>query len=137
MDKITVCIADGNRELVHIMQEYLNGQDDLEVIGVAYDGKECLQLLDEMEPDVLLLDIIMPHLDGLAVLQQVREQDRKRYPNIIMLTAFGQEDVMKKAVQYGASYFILKPFDFDHLLRSEERRVGKECRASTGTVVNK
>jgi len=116
MDKITVCIADDNRELVHIMQEYLNGQDDLEVIGVAYDGKECLQLLDEMEPDVLLLDIIMPHLDGLAVLQQVREQDRKRYPNIIMLTAFGQEDVMKKAVQYGASYFILKPFDFDHLL---------------------
>src|SRR5690625_7114747 len=84
MDKITVFIADDNRELVHIMQEYLNGQDDLEVIGVAYDGKECLQLLDEMEPDVLLLDIIMPHLDGLAVLQQVREQDRKRYPNIII-----------------------------------------------------
>ncbi len=116
MDKITVCIADDNRELVHIMKEYLNGQDDLEVIGVAYDGKECLQLLDEMEPDVLLLDIIMPHLDGLAVLQQVREQDRTKYPNIIMLTAFGQEDVMKKAVQYGASYFVLKPFDFEHLL---------------------
>jgi len=116
VDKTTVCIVDDNKELVHIMTEYLNGQDDMEVIGAAYDGKECVQLLERMEPDILLLDIIMPHMDGLAVLQQIRETDRTNYPNIIMLTAFGQEEVMRKAVQHGASYFILKPFDFEHLL---------------------
>lgn len=116
MDKITVCIVDDNRELVHIMKEYFNGQEDMEVVGVAYDGRECLQRLDELQPDILLLDIIMPHVDGLAVLQNLREKKREHTPNIIMLTAFGQDEVMKKAVEYGAAYFILKPFDFDHLL---------------------
>ena len=63
----------------------------------------------------LVLDIIMPHLDGLAVLERLREMDKSPYPNVIMLTAFGQEDVTKKAVELGASYFILKPFDMEHL----------------------
>lgn len=97
------------------MKEYFNNQEDMEVVGVAYDGKECLQRLDGLQPDILLLDLIMPHVDGLAVLQHLREQGRSNMPNIIMLTAFGQDEVMKKAVEYGAAYFILKPFDFEHL----------------------
>ncbi len=116
MDKISVCIVDDNRELVHIMEDYFNEQDDLEVIGVAYDGRECINMLGELDPDILILDIIMPHIDGLAVLQKIREMKLKKSPNIIMLTAFGQEEVMRKAVEYGASYFILKPFDFDSLV---------------------
>ncbi|MFD2133487.1 sporulation transcription factor Spo0A [Pseudogracilibacillus auburnensis] len=116
MDKISVCIVDDNRELVHIMEEYFNGQDDMEVIGVAYDGRECINIMDELEPDILILDIIMPHMDGLAVLQKLREKKLEKQPNIIMLTAFGQEEVMRKAVEYGASYFILKPFDFENLV---------------------
>lgn len=115
VSKITVGIVDDNRELVHVMADYLNNQDDMEVIGMAYDGDECLHLLDKVQPDVLLLDLIMPHLDGLAVLEKLKEEHTNYYPSIIMLTAFGQEEVMRKAVQHGASYFILKPFDFDHL----------------------
>lgn len=116
MDKISVCIVDDNRELVHIMEDYLNEQEEIDVVGVAYNGREYINLLDELESDILILDIIMPHIDGLAVLQKLREMDFKKVPNIIMLTAFGQEEVMRKAVEYGASYFILKPFDFDHLV---------------------
>lgn len=115
MENTTICIIDDNRELVHIMTEYLNDQEGMEVIGVAYDGKECLELLETVEPNVLLLDIIMPHLDGLAVIKKLQEQN-SNHPHIIMLTAFGQEEVMRKAVQYGAAYFILKPFDFEHLI---------------------
>ena len=70
----------------------------------------------DKEPDVLVLDIIMPHLDGLAVLERLRESQLKKQPNVIMLTAFGQEDVTKKAVDLGASYFILKPFDMENLV---------------------
>lgn len=114
--KISVCIVDDNRELVHIMKEYFNEQHDIEVIGVAYNGKECMNMLEEAEPDVLILDIIMPHMDGLAVLQKLKEKNIAKCPNIIMLTAFGQEDVMRKAVEYGAAYFILKPFDFEELI---------------------
>lgn len=115
VDKISVCIVDDNRELVHIMEDYFNEQEDIDVIGVAYDGRDCINLLDDLDPDILILDIIMPHVDGLAVLQHIKDSQNTS-PSIIMLTAFGQEEVMRKAVEYGASYFILKPFDFEHLV---------------------
>jgi two-component system response regulator (stage 0 sporulation protein A) len=112
VSKIKVCIVDDNRELVGLLEEYLSSQDDIEVLGVAYNGQECLNMLKDKEPDVLVLDIIMPHLDGLGVLEKLRQADRPQ-PNVIMLTAFGQEDVTKKAVDLGAAYFILKPFDME------------------------
>lgn len=97
MEKIKVCVADDNRELVGLLTEYIEGQEDMEVLGVAYNGQECLTLFKDKEPDVLLLDIIMPHLDGLAVLERLRENnDMTKQPSVIMLTAFGQEDVTKK-----------------------------------------
>ncbi|WP_144526452.1 response regulator, partial [Bacillus pumilus] len=66
-------------------------------------------------PDVLILDIIMPHLDGLGVLERLREMNLSPQPKIIMLTAFGQENITQRAVQLGASYYILKPFDMEVL----------------------
>lgn len=115
MKKIKVCIVDDNRELVGLLEDYISSQNDMEVVGVAHNGQECLDVLSETDPDVLVLDIIMPHLDGLAVLERIREMNKSSLPNVIMLTAFGQEDVTKKAVELGASYFILKPFDLEHL----------------------
>ncbi|WP_066312469.1 sporulation transcription factor Spo0A [Bacillus sp. FJAT-29814] len=115
MKKIKVCVVDDNRELVGLLEDYISSQDDMEVAGVAHNGQECLEMLSTVEPDVLVLDIIMPHLDGLAVLERLRELKKGVLPNVIMLTAFGQEDVTKKAVELGASYFILKPFDMDNL----------------------
>ncbi|WP_019154450.1 sporulation transcription factor Spo0A [Robertmurraya massiliosenegalensis] len=115
MKKIKVCVVDDNRELVGLLEDYISSQEDMEVVGVAHNGQECLEVLQETDPDVLVLDIIMPHLDGLAVLERVREMKKNHLPNVIMLTAFGQEDVTKKAVELGASYFILKPFDLEHL----------------------
>ncbi|GAE31894.1 sporulation transcription factor Spo0A [Halalkalibacter hemicellulosilyticus] len=116
MQKVKVCIADDNRELVHLLNEYISAQSDMEVIGTAFNGQECLGLVEDKEPDVLILDIIMPHLDGLAVLKRLNTLKLKNKPNIIMLTAFGQEDVTKKAVELGASYYVLKPFDMDVLI---------------------
>ena len=114
VSKIKVCLVDDNRELIHMMEEYFNEQEDIEVIGTAFNGRDGLNMLQEQKPDVLILDIIMPHIDGLAVLNTLREQNQVML-NVIMLTAFGKEEVMKKAVALGASYFILKPFDLDHL----------------------
>jgi two-component system response regulator (stage 0 sporulation protein A) len=114
--KIKVCLVDDNRELIGLLEDYISAQEDMEVIGVAYNGQECLSMLRDKDPDVLVLDIIMPHLDGLAVLGQVKEMKKENYPNVIMLTAFGQEDVTKKAVDLGAAYFILKPFDMENLV---------------------
>jgi len=115
VSKIKVCIVDDNRELVDLLEEFISSQEDMEIVGVAHNGQECLEMLEDTDPDVLLLDIIMPHLDGLAVLERLRDMKKAIIPNVIMLTAFGQEDVTKKAVELGASYFILKPFDMEQL----------------------
>src|SRR5690554_4906843 len=109
VEKIKVCLVDDNKELVQMMKEYFEDQADIEIAGVAHNGQECLDLIGVSEPDVLILDIIMPHIDGLGVLSKLRSMELDKTPNIIMLTAFGQEEVMKKAVALGASYFILKP----------------------------
>ncbi|WLR49726.1 sporulation transcription factor Spo0A [Bacillus tianshenii] len=125
MSKIKVCLVDDNRELIGLLEEFIAKQDDMEVIGVAYNGQECLEMLKEKTPDVLVLDIIMPHLDGLAVLEKIREINMPQLPNVIMLTAFGQEDVTTKAVELGASYFILKPFDMENLISHIRQVSGK------------
>ncbi|MRG86536.1 sporulation transcription factor Spo0A [Salinibacillus xinjiangensis] len=124
MEKVKVCLADDNRELVQLLEGYFSDQAEIDVIGTAYNGKECLELLEKEDPDVLILDIIMPHIDGLAVLTKMKELNKENMPKVIMLTAFGQEEVTKKAVDLGASYFILKPFDLDHLKEQVKQVAG-------------
>ncbi len=108
-------MADDNRELVQLLENYFSEQSEIEVIGKAFNGKECLEVIEEKQPDVLILDIIMPHIDGIAVLRKMKELNLNKVPKVIMLTAFGQEEVTKKAVDLGAAYFMLKPFDLDQL----------------------
>ncbi|WP_276351905.1 sporulation transcription factor Spo0A [Cohnella caldifontis] len=117
MQRIEVFLADDNREFTNLLSEYIQEQDDMTVIGVAYNGEEVIRQLEETRrvPDVMILDIIMPHLDGLGVLEKLRDMNLSPMPKIIMLTAFGQESITQRAVQLGASYYILKPFDMDVL----------------------
>ncbi|MFC7684766.1 sporulation transcription factor Spo0A [Ureibacillus sp. GCM10028918] len=117
MAKVRVAIADDNRDLVKTMEQFFENHPDIEVVATASNGKLCIKMLEEFNPDVLLLDIIMPHLDGLGVLEAMYSNDGIAKTQVIMLTAFGQEDVMKQAVTYGASYFMLKPFEFDQLVQ--------------------
>lgn len=130
MEQIKVCLTDDNQELISLIDEYLSHQEDIEVVGTSYNGEDCLELVNEVKPDVLVLDIIMPHLDGLGVLERLREKEGTM-PNVIMLTAFGQEDVTKKAVELGASYFILKPFDMDNLVNNIRQVAGRKKQGYT------
>ncbi|MGM9987073.1 MAG: sporulation transcription factor Spo0A [Bacillaceae bacterium] len=126
MENIRVCIADDNRELVTMFQSFIATQPDLEFVGGVYNGQDCLTLVKDKKPDVLILDIIMPHMDGLALLNKLRDSELEKMPHVIMLTAFGQEDVTKKAVELGASYFVLKPFDMENLASQIRSVAGKE-----------
>lgn len=115
MEKISVILADDNREFSELLKEHLLNQEDMEVVGVANHGGQVIKMLEQQVPDVLILDIIMPHLDGLGVLEQLQEMNIQPFPKIIMLTAFGQENITQRAVELGASYYILKPFDMEVL----------------------
>ncbi len=115
MQKIRVLIVDDNKEFVGLLEEYLEKQDDIEVAGVAFNGVEALEAIAETEPDVVVLDIIMPYLDGIGVLERLDKQDSEKRPKIVMLTAFGQESITHRVLELGADYYILKPFDLNIL----------------------
>lgn len=113
---VRIMIADDNREFGELLKEFINQYEDLQLIGIAFNGMEALQMIRESTPDIILLDIIMPHLDGIGVLEKLAEDNTITKPRIIMLTAFGQESVTQKAAELGADYYILKPFDFNFLI---------------------
>lgn len=114
--KIQVVIADDNKEFGDILYEYLNTQSDIDVIGVARDGLEVFDLITAKMPDIVILDIIMPHLDGLGVLEKVNSIALKKRPLFIILSAVGQDKITQRALALGAEYYVVKPFDMDVLV---------------------
>lgn len=135
LQKIEVLLADDNREFTNLLGEYISDQQDMMVSGIAYNGEEVLNMIEESgkAPDVLILDIIMPHLDGLGVLERLRDMNLSPQPKVIMLTAFGQENITQRAVQLGASYYILKPFDMEVLASRIRQLVGSPSNISSST----
>jgi two-component system response regulator (stage 0 sporulation protein A) len=113
--RIKVLIGDDNREFCDLLQAYVEGQADLDLVGVAYNGSEVLEAVSRTLPDVLILDIIMPHLDGIGVLEKLNLMTTVARPKIIVLTAFGQENITQKVLEMGADYYVLKPFSLDVL----------------------
>lgn len=112
-NKISVLIADDNKEFCSILNDYLLNQRDIVVTGIAKDGKEALDLIEQKEPDLVVLDIIMPHLDGLGVLERLHSMNLKKFPRIIVLSAVGQDKITQRAITLGADYYVVKPFDMD------------------------
>ncbi len=111
--KINVVIADDNKEFCNILNDYLLNQRDMIVTGVAKDGVEALKLIQEKKPDLVVLDIIMPHLDGLGVLEKLNTMNIDPMPRIIVLSAVGQDKITQRAITLGADYYVVKPFDMD------------------------
>ena len=116
-EKIKVFIADDNQEFSHTLSSYINSQDDMEVVGMARDGNEAVDLVIKTEPDVVLLDVIMPHLDGLGVLEKINVIKKNNMTTCIMLSAVGQDKVTQKAIELGAEYYVVKPFDIEVIIK--------------------
>ncbi|WP_330381843.1 sporulation transcription factor Spo0A [Defluviitalea phaphyphila] len=113
---INVLLADDNKEFCEILKDYFKKQNDMKVIGVAKDGLEAYDMIVEKKPDVVILDTIMPRLDGLGVLEKLHSSSISKSPVCIMLSAVNQDRVTQKALRLGAEYYIAKPFDMETLM---------------------
>lgn len=112
-NSIKVLLADDNREFCDIISKYLEKQEDMKVVGIANDGIEVLDMVSATKPDVIVLDIIMPHLDGLGVLERLNNLNLEQPPKVIILSAVGQDKITQRAIALGADYYMVKPFDME------------------------
>ena len=135
-EKITVLIADDNQEFSMTLATYLKNQDDMVVVGRAKDGNEALDMIPNLMPDVVLLDVIMPHLDGIGVLEKINMIKMSKRPICIMLSAVGQDKITRRAVELGAEYYVVKPFDIE-LLISRIRELKNYKPTNTNNFISK
>ena len=136
MGKLSVAIADDNQMTLELLGDIVSSDNELQVIGTAKDGEEAYHLIKEKEPDVVLLDIVMPKLDGLGVLEKIRSDGTmKNRPTFLMISAVGNECITEDAFAKGADYYIMKPFDYtqilDRIKSVRSRRNVKDVRNNT------
>ena len=94
MEKLSVAIADDNEKMVEMLGKLIEEDETLELVGKAHNGEEICNIIQKKEPDVVLLDIIMPKIDGLSVMDKINhEKELKKHPSFIILSAVGQERI--------------------------------------------
>lgn len=114
---LNVAIADDNERMVEILDNIVKKDSDIRIVGKANNGEEVYHMIKEKEPDVVLLDLIMPRLDGLSVMERInRDQTIKKHPKFIVISAIGQEGITEDAFNLGAIYYIMKPFNNEMVL---------------------
>ena len=126
MEKLTVAIAEDNELMLGLLEDIVAGDNELDVVGTARNGEDIYKIIKDEEPDVVLLDIVMPKLDGLGVLDKMnQDKSIKKIPTVIMVSAIGQDRVTEDAFNLGADYYIMKPFD-EKIIINRIKRVKKE-----------
>lgn len=108
-----IILVDDNRALVEATKTSLELLNGVKVIGTTFDGKEGLDLINKLNPDLVVLDIVMPYVDGLTVLKKIRESGLET--KVIILTALSNDSTIQKAMELGADYIMTKPFDVKSL----------------------
>ena len=108
-NSISVLIADDNKVFANKLADFLRIQPGIKVAGVAYDGEEAYGMVLETKPDIVLIDIVMPKRDGLAVLKRLSETKLENTPEYIAMSVTSSERVIDSAANLSAEYFLLKP----------------------------
>ena len=116
-EKIKVVLVDDNKDFLDVLESNLINEDDIQIVGIADNGVEAVELVESREPDVLICDVIIPYLDGIGVIEKLNSLNLNKKPEIIMISTMGLEKVITKALNLGASYFLVKPFDYKLLIR--------------------
>lgn len=113
---VKVLIADDHHVVRRGLMFFLKTQKDIEVVGEAVNGKEAVEMAGRLEPDIILMDLIMPEMDGIQATRNIKKQ----HPDIIvlMLTSFSDRDHVVPAMEAGAAGYQLKDIEPDELVES-------------------
>ena len=121
-DKISVIIVDDIAETRENIKKLLQFESDIEVVGVARTGREGIDLAEEISPDVILMDINMPDMDGITATETIRKD--VPFVQVVILSVQGDPNYMRRAMLAGARDFLTKPPMVDELIAAI-RRAGK------------
>ena len=120
----TVLLADANEEFRTLVRKIIDETEEFTVVGSVGDGAEALRLARQEAPDLLLMDVLLPGLDGFGVLKQLRELEKP--PKVILISAFCSDSVVSEAVELGANYFMFKPVEENALLDRMRALFGRD-----------
>ena len=116
-EKLNVAISDDNEKILCMVGDILEQDKEINIVGKAKNGEEAINIIREKQPDIMLLDLIMPKFDGLTVMDKInKDTSIKKRPSFIVMSAIGQETITDNAFAMGASYYIMKPFDNDMVI---------------------
>lgn len=130
MNRIEVLIAEDHEMQRRFLTQRLGEHPQLRMVGAARDGVEAVEMVWRLRPQVLVLDMVMPRMDGYAVMEQLQQIRDIPHPAVIALTSLDRDDFIRRAIHLCASYYMVKPVDPDLLARrilsvcgeKEERR---------------
>ncbi|WP_419665565.1 response regulator [Streptomyces sp. 2-1] len=131
---IRVLLADDQSLVRAGFKALLDAQPDIEVAGEAADGEEALRAVRELRPDVVLMDIRMPLLDGLAATRRITDDDGLNDVKVVMLTTFELDEYVFEAIRSGASGFLVKDTEPEELLRAVRAVVEGDALLSPGVT---
>lgn len=111
-----VLVVDDNAQMRNLIKDCLEMTDNIHVVGMASNGKEALDMVKRFQPDIMMLDLIMPDLDGMGVLERLGTLGVKR-PRVMVLSAMGHENVVQDAMRLGAEYYMVKPSEVEAICK--------------------
>jgi len=117
MSKIKISIADDNTDILEALKSVIDEEEDMELCSFSANGKDCIDAILKYEPDIVLLDLVMPGLDGFCVMDKINKCDSlKKKPKFIVISAVGKDIYTEDAFNLGAAFYLMKPFDNDVLI---------------------
>lgn len=112
---LRMLIADDNKDFAYMFQACMSANNDIEIVGIAEDGDQTCSMLEQARPDVLLLDLVMPSMDGLEVLRRATAMEHRPHV-IIVMSALGNDSIVRNALSLGAQDYFQKPLDIPAVL---------------------
>jgi DNA-binding NarL/FixJ family response regulator len=131
---IRVMLADDQGLVRAGFRALLDAQDDIEVVGEAVDGEAAARLAAELRPDIVLMDIRMPGMDGLAATRRIADDERSARVRVVILTTFGLDEYVFEAIRSGASGFLVKDTEPEELVQAVRVVAGGDALLSPGVT---